>query len=164
MIGAVFALTSARILFRMANNANTVYEAIDKATSMIWHSLNATRKNSVPGSRKTHLTTLSALGTSCQNLCDNLRRLTYVIDYKLGGNCGVLTVIFAGMVFFFVSLFIFIIATHPVVVWVPLVVLVGVTAVGLLVKELRCNPSVWKGMPSISGWVTQSNLDEMLAV
>ena len=40
----------------------------------------------------------------------------------------------------------------------------GVTAVGLLVKELRCNPSVWKGMPSISGWVTPSTLDEMQVV
>ena len=162
MIGAVFALTSARILFRMANNANTVCEAIGKASNMIWHGLNAVRKNSVPGSRKTHLATLSALSTSCHNLCDNLRRLTYVIDFKLGGNYGVLTVIFAGMVFFFVSLFIFIIATHRVVVWVPLVVLVGVTAVGSLVKELRCNPPVWKGMPSTSGrW---GNLHQMQAV
>ena len=54
-----------------------------------------------------------------QSFCstsDNLNRLTYVIDYK----------IFAGIIFFFVSLSIFIIATHRVVVWVPLVALVSV--------------------------------------
>lgn len=164
MIGAVFALTSARILFRMANHANTIREAIGKASNMIWHNLNAVRRNSVPGSRKGHLANLSALCTACRDLCDTLRRLTYIIDYRLGGNYGVLTVIFAGMVFFFVSLFIFIIATHRVVVWVPLVVLVGMTTVGLLIKELRCNPSLWKGMPCLSGWVTQRNLRQMQAV
>jgi len=164
MIGAVFALTSARTLFRMANNANTICEAIGKASNMIWHGLNTVRKNSVPRHRKTHLATLSVLSTSCRNLCDNLLRLKYVIDFKLGGNCGVLIVIFAGMIFFFVSLFIFIIVAHRLVMWVPLVVLVGVTTVSLLVKELRCNPSVWKGMPSLSGWLTEDNLDEMQAV
>ena len=164
MIGAVFALTSARTLFRMSNNANTICEAIGKAGNMIWHGFNAVRTTSVPLHRKTHLAALSALSTACHDLRDNLLRLTYVIDFKLGGNCGVLTVIFAGMIFFFVSLFIFIIATHRLVVWVPLVVLVGVTTLGLLVKELRCNPSVWKGMPLLPGWLTEDNLDKMQTV
>jgi hypothetical protein len=154
-VGAAFALTSARTLFKTVNKADDVREATCNATNMIWHALDAVRKNSAPGSHP-----VSALEKSCHachKIFDDLGRVTYITDHKLNTHYGVLTVTSAGMIFFFVSLFIFVITTQRMVVWVPTVVLVIMTTVGLLVKELRYNPDIWKELPFTSGLAARRN-------
>jgi hypothetical protein len=148
----VFTLTSARTLFKTVNKANTIREAKVEISDVIWDALNEIWKNyQVPGSGEDLASLeLPKLSARCRNANDTLLRLLYIMEHHLDGNYGEFTVIAAGVVFFFVALFIFMITTQRVVMWVPTVVLVTLMTVCLLLKELHHNPDIWKEMPFIS--------------
>ena len=151
VLGAVFALTSARTLFKTVNKA---CEAKFNISIVVWDTFDEIWKfYQVPGSDKdSDLASLwlPELGTTCRILKEGLLRLVYIMEHHLDANYGILTVITAGVVFFFVSLFIFMITTQRVVMWVPTVVLAALVMVWLLLEELHHNPDIWRELPFIS--------------
>lgn len=148
VLGAVFALTSARTLFKTVNKANNACEAKFNISIVVWDTLDEIWKfYQVPGSDKdSDLASLwlPELGTTCRILKEGLLRLVYIMEHHLDANYGILTVITAGVVFFFVSLFIFMITTQRVVMWVPTVVLAALVMVWLLLEELHHNSDIWR--------------------
>ena len=152
----MFALIYARTLFKTVNKVNDLYRSKASISLIIWDTLDQIWKiYQDPGSgRDLASFALPHLEKTCRGINEDVQRLGYIVEHHLDANYAVWTVITAGVVFFFVALFIFMIVTQPgLAMWVPTVVLATLMVVWLLLEEWHRNPDLWKELPLISGWL-----------
>jgi hypothetical protein len=135
VLGTVLMLISARILFKTANEPNFIRKAKFSVCDTVWNALNATRLGD----------------TKCCNIPDDLRRLLYILDNALDCNKSEVIFVVSGGAFFLVSLFILLITTQHVAVWVTVMVLMIVVPAWLWVNGFASHPSIWGELPVISG-------------
>jgi hypothetical protein len=162
LLGTAFAQMHSQTLEMYVKDAYGIVEDKDEIASTLWDSL-LTLKEALESFLEPDelVSTLPDLGKRCRRTLDKLGRLQYIMEHHLGVNYAVLTIILLGVVFCFVSLFIFAIATEHKVVWAPLIVLVALAMVWLSAQGIHHNPDIWKELPLISGWITRRRLHHL---
>lgn len=123
LIGAVFALISARALCKTAKEFNITHKK--------FRSCDVTR---LPGSGD----------AKCCNIPNDLGRLLHIMDRSLDTNLGEF-IVNIGFAFFLLSFCILLIMTLGVAMWAIVMVLVIWLAV-----QLFSDPRIWEGLPIIS--------------
>jgi len=89
--------------------------------------------------------------SSCQRKHDKVKRLAFVIDHHLRDVFEVIWVIIAGVIFFFISLITFIVGTQPSGILVSSISAIGVSALGLLYRQLRRHPGIRRRLKKALG-------------
>ena len=81
-------------------------------------------------------------------------RLAHLIDDHSQGYFDVLLIIIAGVAFFFASYFLFVVSTQPFRVWLPTIVVTGITTVMLLYMQTHRHPGItFKAALGTTKWV-----------
>jgi hypothetical protein len=136
-LGALFALLTARSLFKVSGDAQDLMEEKYNLDGSIIGQLD-----------QPDLQLLDTLQSTVDSLYRQVERQDHILKKHTGGLQGVITFILLGVVCFFVALILQIIQSQPLKFWIPFIVIVFTMALILAREERGHHTGMWAAVKS----------------